>query len=98
MIQSNWSKVQQNWVHCPDPLLDRGDWSFKGKATPRQFIPRVKHDPNQGLRLQVRLAEAALARREWDKRQADIAKEQERQRLTLEMESIRRRLSKLNHN
>jgi hypothetical protein len=93
-MKSNWFRIQQNWIHKPDPLLDRGDWSFKGKAKSNPK-PKVKHDPNQGLRLQVRLKEAALARREWDKRQAEIAKEQERQRIILEIESIRRRL---NHN
>lgn len=97
MLKSNYLLFQRNWIHKPDPLLDRGDWSFKGKAKGNPK-PKVKHDPNQSLRLQVRLAEAALARREWDKRQAEIAKEQERQRITLEIESIRRRLSKINNN
>lgn len=94
-MKSNWFRAQQNWVHCPDPLLDRGDWSFKGKTSFRQHIPKVKHIPTQGLRLEVRLLEAAVARKEWDKRQAEIAKEQERQRLALELESVQRRLEKL---
>ena len=94
MIKSNWFRAQQNWVHCPDPLLDRGDWSFKGKTSFRQSAPKVKHSPAQSLRLEVNLLKAAVARKEWDQRQADIAKEQERQRLALELESVQRRLQK----
>lgn len=90
-MKSNWFRIQQNWIHTPDRLLDRGDWSFKGKALSNPK-PRIKHDPNQGLRLQVRLLEAAVARKEWDANRAAIAKEQERQRLKLELESIQRRL------
>ena len=91
-MRSNWFRVQQNSIHQPDRLLDRGDWSFKGRAH-RQSIPRVEHDPNQALRLQVRLMEAAVARKEWDANRAAIAKEAERQRILEQISFIKSRLA-----
>ena len=91
-MKSNWFRIQQNCIHQPDRLLDRGDWSFKGKA-PRQYNPRVKHDPNQALRLQVNLMEAAVARKEWDAKRAAIAKEAERQRILEQISFIKSRLA-----
>jgi len=91
-MKSNWFRVQQNWVHRPDRLLDQGDWAFKGRV-PRQSIPRVEHDPNQALRLQVRLMEAAVARKAWEADRAAVAKEAERQRIIEQIKIIKSRLA-----
>lgn len=69
-LKSNFQAIKNHWIHKPDRLLDRGDWSYQPPKQSRGIPKHRLPEPYEArIRLEARMIIADAHRHEWEQAQ-----------------------------